>query len=97
MDPFVPTQIGYRHLGANPFHHDSDLLLGGKSPAARLLGPADQLPRRLSPAPASPARGQGWPSLLTPVLPLLSVLLLLLSQFLFHGSPFFPRILAPVG
>ncbi|HKM82211.1 MAG TPA: hypothetical protein VJY15_14770 [Candidatus Acidoferrum sp.] len=55
------------------------------------------LPRRLSPAPASPARGQDWPSLLTSILHLRFVLLLLLPQFLFHGSPFFLRILAPAG
>ena len=70
---------------------------GGKSPAASLLGSANQLPRRLSPAPARPALGQDGPSLLTSILTLLFVLLLLLPQFLFHGSPFFPRILALVG
>jgi hypothetical protein len=41
--------------------------------------------------------GQGCPSLLTPVSLLRFVLLLLLPQILFHGSPFFPRILALVG
>src|SRR5208283_2629391 len=97
MDPLTSAQIGYRHLSANPFHHDADLLLGGKSPATGLLGSANQLPRRLSPAPASPARGQDWPSLLTSILHLRFVLLLLLPQFLFHGSPFFLRILAPGG
>jgi len=46
MNALTPAQIGYRHFGANPFHHDADLVFGGKLPAARLLGSADQLPRR---------------------------------------------------
>jgi hypothetical protein len=94
------AQIRHRHLRANTLHHDADLLFGGKLPAAGLLGTTDQLARCLSPALASPALGQGWQSLLTPVLSvllLLALLLLLLRpQFLFHGSPCFLRILALV-
>ena len=97
MDPLAITQIGYRHLGENPFHYDADLLLGGKSSAASRLGPADRLARRLSASPASPARGQGCFSLFASKLLLPFVWNLLIRQFFVHGSRDFLRILAPVG
>src|SRR5882724_10194390 len=84
-----------RHFGANPFHHDADLVFGGKLPAARLLGSADQLQRR------SPRRPPGLPSgRPTPLSSLAysscasSCSCGFLFTFLFHDSPFFLRILS---
>src|SRR5579863_1818954 len=66
MNSLAAAQIGHRHFGPDPFHHDADLLFGGKSPAGHLLRSANELPRGLPAPAASPALGQGCPSLFTP-------------------------------